>query len=444
MKALNNEIFKKFSNNVFSSLESDEDLTLNYSAENSLFARYSNAKVRQATHVNQAVVECKIIKGNKTISFAMNFAGELEKDYKNFEKLLVQNKKFMEGLSDDPYLVRPTSGENSCEETSIPSLNDEEVMLLISKNSSGVDLAGLLASGEMVRASANSKGQYHWFKTKNFSLDYSLYNSRQKAVKSLYAGQIFNEEDFKINLSDAKTKLSLMDRPSKKVDRGAYRVYFAPSAVGELMGILGWSGVSMGAHQRGQGPFKKLWEKKEKLSPKFNLVEDFSIGLSPRFNEIGEVAPKYISLIEKGELKNFLISSRTANEYKLTSNFASPGEGFRSPVIKEGTLSRDKILSTLGTGLYISDLHYLNWSDRESARLTGMTRYACFWVENGEIISPIEDLRFDESLYNIFGNALVDLTDFSEMAPSTGTYFERNIGGMKTPGIIVSEFKFTL
>jgi predicted Zn-dependent protease len=112
--------------------------------------------------------------------------------------------------------------------------------------------------------------------------------------------------------------------------------------------------------------------------------------------------------------------------------------------LETGNLSHEKILSELGTGLYISDLHYLNWSDRETARITGMTRYACFWVENGEIVSPIEDLRFDESYYNLFGKSLVDLTDFSETMPSTGTYYERSIGGMKTPGVLLSEFKFTL
>ena len=31
------------------------------------------------------------------------------------------------------------------------------------------------------------------------------------------------------------------------------------------------------------------------------------------------------------------------------------------------------------------NLHYLNWSDNIGGRITGMTRYACFWVENGEI-----------------------------------------------------------
>jgi predicted Zn-dependent protease len=248
----------------------------------------------------------------------------------------------------------------------------------------------------------------------------------------------------KKNLNEASVKLNLMNRDSKKVARGSHRVYFAPSAVGELLHILSWGGLSMGAHQEGRGYLKKLWEGQETFSNKFTLKEDFSLGLSPRFNDAGEIAPNTISLIEEGKLAQFLISSRTANEYKLTTNFPNEWEMPRSLIVANGNLSHEKILSELGTGIYISDLHYLNWSDRETARITGMTRYACFWVENGEIISPIEDLRFDESYYNFFGSALIDLTDFSEVLPATGTYSERNIGGLKTPGLLLSDFKFTL
>jgi predicted Zn-dependent protease len=444
MKALNNELFNKFSSDLFSSLKGDEELSLSFSGEKSLFARFSTAKVRQVTHVHQAAIEMKLIKCNKTISVSLPYSGDSALDLNNAQKKLNEARVFIEGISDDPYLVRPANYGNSLEEN-LPSLpSQEEMMNDVLRLAGEVDLAGLLSTGDMVRAASNSKGQSHWFKTRNYSLDYSLYNSRQKAVKSLYAGVSWNEGEMKKNLDEASFKLNLMNRDSRKVKRGNHRVYLAPSAVGELLHTLSWGGLSMGAHQKGQGSLKQLWEGKEQLSKKFTLKEDFTLGLSPRFNDAGEVAPNTLSIIEEGKLVNFLVSSRTANEYKLNTNFSNDWEMPRSPVVSTGNLSHEKILSELGTGLYISDLHYLNWSDRETARLTGMTRYACFWVENGEIVSPIEDLRFDESYYSLFGNALIDLTDFSEIIPSTGTYFERSIGGLKTPGILLSEFKFTL
>jgi predicted Zn-dependent protease len=86
----------------------------------------------------------------------------------------------------------------------------------------------------------------------------------------------------------------------------------------------------------------------------------------------------------------------------------------------------------------------LNWSDRPTGRITGMTRYACFWVENGEIVAPIENLRFDESLYQCLGDHLIAITDFQEFIPEVNTYDYRDPGGMRVPGILTEGFTYTL
>lgn len=443
MEALNSSALEIFAKKIFNELQSDEALTLSLSAEETQFTRLSKAKVRQTTHLHQSFIDFNFIKGNKTLSFTLPFKGS-EDDVLLAVKKIKESREWTAKLPDDPYLVRPafygvTKDENL---HSLPANN--EMLNGILDYASHVDLAGVFSSGDIVRATINSMGQFHWFKTRNFYLDYSLYNDKQKAVKSLYAGSEWDASALRTNLKDSEYKLSLMNRESKKIERGSYRVFLAPSAVSELLGTLSWGGVSMGEHQRGNGSLRDLWEGKRKMSPKFNLTEDFSLGMSPRFNEVGEVSPASLALIEKGEFKNFLTSTRTANEYKLESNKSSESESLRSPVVGTGSILRENILKELGTGLYLSDLHYLNWSDRETARITGMTRYACFWVENGEIVSPIQDLRFDESYYSLFGDNLVDLTNFAEIIPNTGSYFQRDVGGSKAPGILVNDFKFTL
>lgn len=435
--------FENYAKKVFSNLMSDEQMTMNLAAEETLFARISNAKIRQITNLNQAFVDLNFIKGNKTLNFNLPFKNN-EDDISLTVEKLNEVRFWISEIAEDPYLVRP----EFYGVTSDVSINDlpsnDEMLSCILDCASQVDLAGIFSSGNIVRATINSLGQFHWFEARNFYLDYSLYNEKQKAVKSLYAGNTWDQKALYANILESKHKLSLMNRESRKIERGSYRVFLAPSAVAELLGILSWGGVSMGDHQRGNGSFNDLWKQKKKLSSKFSLAEDFSLGLNPRFNDRGEVAPNFFPIIENGELKNFLTSTRTANEYKVETNFATDMEDMRSPIIKTGGLSREDILKELKTGLYISDLHYLNWSDRETARVTGMTRYACFWVENGEIVSPIQDLRFDESFYSLFGEALIDITNYSELIPNTGSYFQRDVGGSKVPGILLSDFKFTL
>lgn len=444
MKALQQKFFQELSEKIFGSLMHDEELTINLSAEDTMFTRFSRARVRQVTEVEQAYASLNFIKGNKTLNMNLKYTGNVEEDFHFIYKKIKEARSLLEVMSEDPYLVRPQNLGNSFSEAKGADLDGVAMMEAINDIAHHVDLAGLLTSGEIVRASMNSKGQTHWFKTHNFVLDYSLYNPKQKAVKSMYAGSEFSFDGLKENILAASQKLELMNREVRKVPRGAYRIYLAPSAVGELMGTLSWGGVSMSTHQRGQGSLTDLWKGKKKMSPLFNLSEDYSINTTPRFNEYGEAAPAMMPIIENGEYRNFLTSTRTANEFKLESTYASEWESMRSAVINPGTIKESDILKTIGNGLYISDLHYLNWSDRETARITGMTRYACFVVENGELVSPIEDLRFDESYYHIFGDGLVGLTEQNYLIPSTGSYFEREVGGMKVPGVIVDGFKFTL
>lgn len=444
MKALESKFFQAFTAEVFKTLKADEAMSINMSAEDTLFARFSRARVRQVTEVEQAYLNIKFNKGNKTQALYLKYTGDLEVDLNFTLSKINEARTDFEVIPDDPFIVHPQNLGNTFQESVHAELSGEDMMVAVSEVAKEVDLAGLLTAGYVVRASNNSKGQSHWFKTQSFVLDYSLYNPRQKAVKALYAGTTFHLDELEKNISEAKHKLSLMNKEPMKIPRGAYRIYLAPSAVAELTGMMSWGGVSMSAHQRGAGSFMDLWKGKKSLSPMFTLKEDFSINMTPRFNDLGEAANTELTLIENGTFKNFLTSTRTANEYKVSSNFASDWESMRSAVIHPGNILEDDVLKTIGDGLYISDLHYLNWSDRDSARVTGMTRYACFKVENGQLVSPIEDLRFDESLYQIFGDGLVGLTKEAHIIPSTGSYFEREIGGVSVPGIVVDNFKFTL
>jgi predicted Zn-dependent protease len=112
--------------------------------------------------------------------------------------------------------------------------------------------------------------------------------------------------------------------------------------------------------------------------------------------------------------------------------------------MQAGDLLEEDVLAKLGTGLYIGNLWYVNFSDRMNCRLTGMTRFATFWVENGEIVAPLEAMRFDDSLYRLLGSELEQLGAQAELLLSDSTWGERATGGMQLPGILVKSFELTL
>jgi predicted Zn-dependent protease len=439
-----NQIFEEATATAFALLQNKQILNCNFSAEDTTFLRLNKSKIRQASEVEQASIDLELYEGNKRTSHTINLSKDSDQNRQLIQSTLKGLQKEIEFLPADPFLTALSNNGNSSvvNEGQLPTT--AEFVDFIAKTLTEVDLAGIFVSGQNHRGNANSLGQKHWFTSTSFFFDYSLYSAKEKAIKGSYGGSNFKTQELMAAINESIQALKVMDREQKVITPGKYRCYLAPAAVQELLGIFQWNALSGGAYKRGTSGLTELADKKKKLSEKFSLIEDFSLGLSPRFNERGEVFAERLSLINKGELANFLVSSMTEKEYGIKSNFASGDESQRSAVIQAGKLKRENILKELGTGLYISNLHYLNWSDQPKGRVTGMTRFGCLWVENGEIQGPIKDLRFDETLYQIFGDGLIELTDFVQTHVETSTYGERQIGGSSTPGILVQDMNFTL
>ena len=123
---------------------------------------------------------------------------------------------------------------------------------------------------------------------------------------------------------------------------------------------------------------------------------------------------------------------------------ASTGRPVRSIVASTPSTRSEELLSQLGTGIWINNLWYLNYSDRPSCRVTGMTRFATFWVEGGEIVAPLDVMRFDETVFRVLGDGLEGLTAEREFIMDAGTYERRSTGSLRLPGALVRDFTFTL
>jgi predicted Zn-dependent protease len=446
------KLFEQISTSLFQELKGNEELNLNLSAEDQTYLRLNNSKIRQATNVEQSDFSLTLQANGKTTESGFQLSGNLETDLQSARSILARLKNEIDSLPNDPFQVGMQNCGQSDQNFNGEILPAEKAIQLLTQKTEGSEFTGLYAAGPMIRANRNSKGQSHWFSTESFFIDYSLYTvnsaGENKAVKAEYADTKWNDQAFLNGFQNAKNQLSLLKKPSKKVAPGQYKTYLAPAAAGDLFNMMSWGALSYASLKRGQCAFQKLQDGHEKLSEKLTVTENFALGISPQFNSIGEVAPMNLSMIEKGQLKNFLISARTAKEYGVESNGADAnawfGEYLRSLDVQTGKLAEKDILKELGTGLFLGNLHYLNWSDIQSARVTGMTRYACFWVDGGEIVAPIQDMRFDESLFHAFGSELMELTSFSSLMMNVDTYGKRALGGKKIPGLLLNEFKLTL
>ncbi|WP_448267153.1 TldD/PmbA family protein [Nostoc sp. DSM 114159] len=422
----------------------NEQFTVRLSSEISQFTRFNHAKVRQTGCVADGWIELTLMQNQRNSVRQFPFTGNWEVDWQLAYSALQELRDELILLPVDPYLVLPSGNNLSREIHSGNLLAAKAVVPTVLELVAELDFTGIYAGGVIIKAYGDSSGQKHWFATDSFTLDYSLFSSSGQAVKGTFAGSNWDESKYIAKISEAKKQLELLAHPTKELPRGQYKTYFAPAAVADLLLMLSWGAVSEADIQQGNSALAALSRQEKQLSLRFSLKENFQQGLVPRFNELGEMAAPELPVIEKGRLVNTLVNSRTAKEYQKIANGANGSETLRAPEVSPGNLVFEQILPSLDTGLYVSNLHYLNWSDRHTGRITGMTRYACFWVENEEIIAPIENLRFDESLYRFWGDKLVDLTNFQEFIPEVGTYESRQLGGSLVPGMLVKDFTYTL
>ena len=151
-----------------------------------------------------------------------------------------------------------------------------------------------------------------------------------------------------------------------------------------------------------------------------------------------------MSLVERGLATGTLNSARSAQEFGLAANGANREEVPESLSLAPGRLPEAQALAALGTGLWISNLWYLNYSDRQACRMTGLTRFACLWVEDGRPVEPIGVMRFDDSFLRMFGEGLLGLGDRAELITESDTYLERQLGSKSTPGALVDGWRLTL
>ena len=435
--------FKALVNSLRQALREPEQFTLSYAAESSAFVRFNHAKVRQAGQVQQASIGLKLINEGRHADLNITLAGDPQVDLQRLSEGLQQLRETLPLLPQDPYLLLNHNGWQSNNVQSHPLPDTEQVVAQITQAAEGLDLVGFYAAGPISRGFASSSGAFGWHQANSFNFDFSLFHENGQAVKASYAGHDWSSEGFAKRFRQAREQLEFLGRPLRTLAPGQYRAYLAPAALEEIMGMLCWGGFSAQSIASKSSPLQKLYSGDSAFSPLVSLDEKVSGSLSPAFSDEGYPRSD-LGLIVDGKAGAQLVSSRSAAEYGLTANGAGGGESPSALNMKAGLLPDTDILKQLGTGLYISNLWYLNFSDQPAARLTGMTRFATFWVENGEIQAPVSTMRFDDSAFSLLGSQLEALTAERELLLSASTYSQRATASALLPGALVNRLTLTL
>jgi len=439
------DYFATFADTLTQQLHANEIYLAWFAAEHSDFTRFNHAKIRQIGSVTQLYLKLNLIQGQRHALGELALSGDLSEDMQRSQALLDTLRSRLPHLPDDPYLLYATNICSTFDDlpNQLPATEDALIeFLTLTQNH---DCVGIYAAGGIFRGFANSLGQRNWQSRYTFNVDWSLYHDRDKAVKCNYAGFQWENTALQHKMTDAINQLNLLKYPARTIAPGKYPVYLAPAALNEIIELLNWGGFSVKSQHNKQSPLlKMLATPAYSLNPMIYLTENTTTGVAANFQAEGFIKPATVPLITQGKYAEALVSPRSAKEFTLATNGANDDESPESVELAAGNFPQAQVLRTLNNGIYINNLWYLNYSDRPACRMTGMTRFATFWVENGEIVAPLNVMRFDETLYQMLGENLQALTEQRDFILETGTYQERSTQSAYLPGALINDFSFTL
>ena len=436
------DYFYSLGDALFKQLGGKEKLLLGFSGEDSDFVRLNHNKIRQAGSVAQRTLSLDLIEGQRHAEASVDLAGDDEQDLDQLAATLESLRRQRALLAEDPYLNFSTEIKDSEYHHDNAVIDSHDAVDQLVLAAGDMDLVGIFANGTQYSGFASSMGQRNWHSSSNFNFDWSCYRQKDKAVKSSYAGFAWRQGELAAKMESIKQQLAVLSRPAKTIAPGRYRAYLAPSAVSEIISMMAWGGFGMKSHRTKTTPLIQMLEQGRALDASISLREHNARGLTPIFTSRGFIKPKQVQLIEKGAYRDCLVNSRSAMEYGSVTNAES--EYPDALELAAGNLPGADLLNELETGLYINNLWYLNFSDRNACQLTGMTRFACFWVENGVIQAPVDVMRFDDSVYDLLGTNLLGLTEERELILDSSSYGRRSNSSIELPGVLVKELRLTL
>ncbi len=186
------------------------------------------------------------------------------------------------------------------------------------------------------------------------------------------------------------------DKNQSELEPGNYRLIFEPQAVADLVPYIAWS---MNARSADEGLTVFSGRYNDLVTGKGFSMRSQLNGLvkGKPFNEEG-LASRNVTWIDSGRLVNQpctrFWASKTGREPLFIPGTLEIGGG-------SGSLD-DLIRSVPGRALLFRRFWYIRFVDQKELSLTGMTRDGVFLVENGRIIHPVEDFRWNWKPLDLF------------------------------------------
>jgi len=289
----------------------------------------------------------------------------------------------------------------------------------------GYVASGLFQVATRSRAVANHRGLFgHDVST---AADYSTtVHGPNGAGKAAASHNDYRRIDVARLAETAVANARLAQDPTA-IGPGEYTVVMEPLAVASLLGFAPWT-MSARDAEEGTSAFAGTVGSRL-LGDKVTLelrMDDPDLPASP-FGEAG-LATRPTTWVERGVVKRLIHSRYWAARKGVEPDAAS------APLSMSGEdQSVEDLIRRCRRGLLVKNLWYIRFVDRRTMMLTGMTRDGLFLVEDGEVVRPVKNLRWNESPLVLLQNVV-------------GLSRPERVGGWsptKVPAVMSEGFTFT-
>ena len=426
-----------------------------FMADSSL-TRYTKNHIHQNVNSETYYINLLVVVGkNKLGSSAINSV-----DPKDAEKVIERAIKIAKVSTPDPEFVslpeskpvQQLEGIYSKTTESITPIDRADTIKTILDTSNDYDKkvkwsAGSYETDLVHFAIANSLGIENYMKYTHGILEVNT-RAGEDAIEGAGYRAVYVHDVSKINpveLAKSSAKDAVDSINPKTLDIGEYEAIFPPAAMSTFTGFMALLGFSAKSYQEGNN-FLRDKIGSQVFDEKLNIIDDGrsleTYNASP-FD--GEGTPKQkLILVKDGIPMNLCYDNYYAKKDNLDSTgHALPkfSRGFFyrgvpipvNQIIESKDSETQEMIEDTKKGVYITRLHYVNPIRHDLAVISGMTRDACWYIENGEIKYPIKVMRFTDSIPRMFKN--VDMIGSDSTVNITST--------LTSPTIKVSSFKFT-
>jgi len=433
------------------------DKVLNMCQADAVEVRFSGGE-RSATRFANSSITANLVEHDQEVQITVYYgqktatASTHQFDDDSLKRTIQQVQELAKRKPENPELMQPVKGPQTYIEVdaALPSavnFGPAERAAMVKASTEICEKKGVLGAGYIPKfhwtdAIANSQGLFSYFRYADASFILTCRTPDQTG--SGWAGTTGVKDIANIDaaaLTEVAADKALKSRKPRAIEPGNYTVILEPRPAARFLQLMLGSldaraaeeGRSfMSGKQRGE---TRVGEKV--FGDNFTLRSEIGNPIL-RQSPVGDggLPAKNVTWVEKGVVKNLYYNRYWADRQKKEATATSPN---MSLVVEGGTATIDEMIKSTKRGLLVSFFWYIRGVDNMTLLNTGMTRDGLFLIENGEIVGPVQNFRWNESPAVGFNN----ITMLGKSVPMhTGEAYD-NPGTALVPAMKIEDFTMT-